>query len=213
MPGPIQAVLFDFDGTLVDSEPLHYDCWMQAVRPFGGGMEWAEYGNRLTGRTDHEAARILLAEAGHEPTEVLVREAMEAKRRAFNSRFRDELFIDHTTKEWMIQASTYLTLAVVSSSLRSEVQPLLEQEKILRYLAVVVCGDDVKRHKPDPEPYRLAFERISKTAGPIQVENCLAVEDSAAGVKSAQVAGMRVCKVAQPSEVLAVLEREPLHAS
>jgi len=171
-------------------------------------MDWPEYDNRLTGRTDHAAAQILLSEAGHEPTETLVRDAMEAKRNAFQGRFCHELSIHPQTREWITQASNYLTLAVVSSSLRSEVEPLLEQEKILPHLAVVVCGDDVKRHKPDPEPYRLAFERLSKTDGQIQVENCLAVEDSSASVKSAQAAGMKVCKVGAPSEVPAGLRRE-----
>ena len=52
-------------------------------------MGWAEYGKRLTGTTDREAARILLSEAGHEPTETLVRGALESKRNAFHSRFRD----------------------------------------------------------------------------------------------------------------------------
>ena len=170
-------------------------------------MGWAEYGKRLTGTTDREAARILLSEAGHEPTETLVRGALESKRNAFHSRFRDELSLDLPTKQW-IQASEHLLFAVVSSSLRSEVEPLLEQEGILPHLGVVICGDDVKRHKPDPEPYRLAFERLSGGNGQIQVENCLAVEDSLAGAESARAAGMKVCKVGSPSEVLAVLRRE-----
>ena len=210
MPAPFQAVFFDFDGTLVDSEPLHYDCWMQAVRPFGGGMDWPEYNKRLTGRTDLEAGRILLSEAGHKASETMIRRVLESKRKAFNSRFREELSIRSDIQQWIIQAANYLSLVVVSSSLRSEVEPLLDQEGILPHLAVVVCGDDVKRHKPDPEPYRLAFERVSEenaSKGPIQVENCLAVEDSSAGVDSARAAGMRVCQVASPGEVLGVLQK------
>ena len=202
---------FDFDGTLVDSEPLHYDCWMQAVRPFGGGMDWPEYNKRLTGRTDLEAGRILLSEASHEASETMIRRVLESKRKVFNSRFCEELSIRSDIQQWITQAASHLSLAVVSSSLRSEVEPLLDQQGILPHLAVVVCGDDVKRHKPDPEPYRLAFERVSDASsphGPIQVENCLAVEDSAAGVDSARAAGMRVCQVGSPSEVLAILELE-----
>ena len=71
-----------------------------------------------------------------------------------------------------------------------------------------MCGDEVKRHKPHPEPYRLAYERLAKTNGQIQIENCLAIEDSEAGAESAQAAGMKVRKVSAPSKVLAVLHQE-----
>ena len=118
MPAPIQAVFFDFDGTLVDSEPLHYDCWMQAVHPFGGGMDWPEYNKRLTGRTDLEASRILLSEAGHEASETMIRRVLESKRKAFNSRFREELSIRSDIQQWITQVANHLSLAVVSSSLR-----------------------------------------------------------------------------------------------
>ena len=209
MPAPtIEAVFLDFDGTLVDSEPLHYDCWMQAVRPFGGAMDWRQYNERLTGRSDLEAGRVLLSEAAHEPGETSIRQLLEAKRNAFHSRFCEELSIDPDIRKWITQAAYNLSLAVVSSGLRSEVQPLLEQEGILPYLDILVCGDDVKRHKPDPEPYLLAFERLSRVNGQIEVEKCLAVEDSEAGVESARAAGMRVCRVGSPAEVPAVLDRE-----
>jgi beta-phosphoglucomutase len=208
MAQPIQAVLFDFDGTLVDSEPLHYDCWMQAVRPFGGGMDWPQYNARFTGRSDYNAGQTLLQEAGHDPTEAIIRQVLEDKRRAFNSRFRQELSIGSDIRQWITQPSNKLLLAVVSSSHRSEVEPLLDQEGILSRLAVIVCGDDVQRHKPNPEPYRLAFQRLAKTNGQIQVKNCLAIEDSEAGAESAQAAGMKVCKVSAPSEVRAVLDLE-----
>ena len=176
-------------------------------------MDWPQYNKRLTGRSDLEVGRVLLSEAGHEPVERLIRQVLEAKRNAFHSRFCEELSIGQNIRKWITQATHNLPLAVISSSLRSEVQPLPAQEGILPYLDIVICGDDVKRHKPDPEPYLLAFERLSKLTGKIghgqlEVENRLAVEDSEAGVESARAAGMRVCRVGSPNEVLAVLDRE-----
>ena len=208
MSGPIQAVLFDFDGTLVDSEPLHYDCWMQAVRPFGGGMDWGRYTQQLTGRTDLEAGRILLSEAGHEPTEERIREVLQVKRTAFHDRFCDELSIPSDIKEWIDQSPACLSLAVVSSSLRSEVEPLLAQAGVLSSLDTVVCGDDVHRHKPDPEPYLLAIERLSGDGKVIHPQNCLVFEDSAAGVAAAQAAGMTVFQVSATDELLPVLREQ-----
>ncbi len=116
MPAPtIEAVFLDFDGTLVDSEHLHYDCWMQTVRPFGGGMDWPQYNERLTGRTDLEAGRVLLSEAGHEPGETSIRQVLEAKRNAFHSRFCVELSIgDVSVQEG--DAGTSTALFTVSRS-------------------------------------------------------------------------------------------------
>ena len=55
----IAAIFFDFDGVLVESEPLHYRCWMEVVRPHGGYTDWAEYNCTLTGHTDREAANTV----------------------------------------------------------------------------------------------------------------------------------------------------------
>ena len=166
------------------------------------------YTQRLTGRTDVEAGRILLSEAGHEPTAERIREVLQVKRTAFHDRFCDELSIRSEIKKWVDQTSAYLSLAVVSSSLRSEVEPLLAQAGILSSLDIVVCGDDVHRHKPDPEPYLLALERLSGDGKAIHPQNCLVFEDSAAGVTAARAAGMTVFQVFATDELLPMLREE-----
>ncbi len=62
-------------------------------------MDWPEYNARFTGRTDFQAGQTLLREAGHDPTDASVREVLESKRRAFNSRFQQELSIEPDLKE------------------------------------------------------------------------------------------------------------------
>ncbi len=66
MTDPIHAVLLDFDGTLVDSEPLHYEAWLHAVKPHGGWTDWPDYVARFVGKTDRWAARTFLENAGGE---------------------------------------------------------------------------------------------------------------------------------------------------
>ena len=166
------------------------------------------YTQRLTGRTDLEAGRILLSEAGHEPTEERIGEVLQVKRAAFHDRFCDELSIPFEIKQWLDQTFTYLSLAVVSSSLRSEVEPLLAQTGVLSSLDTLVCGDDVQRHKPDPEPYLLALERLSRGGKAIHPRNCLVFEDSEAGVAAARAAGMTVFQVSAPDELLSALREQ-----
>ena len=211
----IRAVFFDFDGTLVDSERLHYECWMDAVKPFGGHITWPEYYQRLTGRSDRDAGLLLLTRAGHEPTEDHLTSACQAKTRAYLARFLDELMIEKSVTSWIRNTSDYLHIGVVTSSGEHEVAPVLVKCGIYNSLSLAVYGNDVKSLKPDPEPYLLAMQRATKAAQTqgeraITKEQCLAFEDSEAGISSAVAAGLRVVKVGSPKEVREILAKEGL---
>ena len=91
-------------------------------------------------------------------------------------------------------------LAVVSSSSCSEIEPMLEAGGLRRYFQTVVGGENVKRHKPAPDPYLLAAERLGVSAA-------LVVEDSAAGIASGHAAGFEVLAVKHPTEVPALVGR------
>jgi HAD superfamily hydrolase (TIGR01509 family) len=91
-------------------------------------------------------------------------------------------------------------LGVVSSSSRTEIEPLLEAVGIRPYLSVLVCGGDVQRHKPAPEPYLLAGERLG-------IKRALVIEDSAPGMASARAAGFDVLRIADPAQMMADVRR------
>src|SRR5436189_324801 len=94
-------------------------------------------------------------------------------------------------------------MAVVSSSSCVEIEPILVASGMREYFETIVGGDSVKRHKPAPEPYLLAAERLGVTSA-------LVIEDSAAGIASGQAAGFEVIAVTHPREVAGVV-RERLH--
>lgn len=209
-PPNIRAVLFDFDGVLVDSEPLHYRCWMDVIKPYGAHMPWPEYNRRLTGKTDLIAAEILLTGAGKSPTPESKRQACDTKRAAFQARFREELTILPELQHWIRQSPRHLNIGVVSSSMTSEVEPLLIKTEIRRHLDILICGDHVLRHKPDPEPYLTALKRLNNgSSQPIKPQQCLVIEDSEAGIAAGTAAGMQVKPVKSTAEVMPAL-REAL---
>ena len=211
----IRAVFFDFDGTLVDSERLHYESWLDAVRPQGGHIEWPEYKQLVTGRSDREAGSLLLSRAGVEPTTDLVENACRIKTQRYKARFLDELTIEESVASWIRKSPETLHVGVVTSSSEHEVAPILIKEDVRESLSLLVCGNQVQNLKPNPEPYLLALECATAAAqahghAPITRSECLALEDSEAGITAARASGLRVAEVSSPGEVWGILMAEGL---
>ncbi len=207
MPATIRAIFFDFDGTLVDSEPLHHECWSEAVRPFGAAVGWEDYQRRFVGVSDRAAGRTLLTEAGHHPSEELLKRVCDAKHSAYRARCPALAITDEICTS-IHYHSSHLPLGVVSSSITLEVQPVLEKAAIQNSLKVVVCGQHLARFKPDPEPYLLALRLLDNNSHSIRAEHCLVFEDSDAGMAAATNAGMRVRRVAAPEQLPELLRDE-----
>lgn len=210
-PRNIQAILLDFDGTLVDSEFLHYDCWSRAVAPYGAKIGWEDYQRRLVGRTDIEAGKILLSEAGHNPTTELVSAVCAVKHEGYRARFCQELRIDEGILDWIYKMSNNLCLGLVSSSFTQEILPYLVQKEIHSSFDFFVFGDHVSRHKPHPEPYHKALEYLNHNGLPDARETSIVFEDSDSGVASAEAAGLYVRRVRSPWELLPAILEELEH--
>jgi HAD superfamily hydrolase (TIGR01509 family) len=195
------AVLFDFDGVLVDSEPVHYACWREILEPFGITLDWDTYCATCIGVADRAMLQRLCGQL--DPPLELERLYAEypRKKAMFRSRMLEYCLIGADTRRLIERLSGDYKLAVVTSSGRSEVEPILDAAGVLPRFHTVVYGDDVREHKPSPEPYRAAMKRLGAQAG-------LVVEDSQAGVASARSAGLDVIAVpAQPDMCGLVLAR------
>lgn len=187
------AILFDFDGVLVDSEPLHWRCWAEIVRPFGIDFDWETYQRIAIGVADRQVMQLLAAMAKPPVDPRVFHEKFPLKQKMY----LDLLFSSPnvpTDLPLLLKELDPLQLAVVTSSYRSEVEPVLIKMGIRPFFAAVIDSDDVSEHKPSPEPYLLAARRLG-------ARHPLVVEDSAAGVASARAAGFEVLRVAHPSEV------------
>jgi beta-phosphoglucomutase len=187
-----EAVLFDFDGVLVDSEPVHFACWRDVLEPLGIKLDWQTYSRRCIGVSDR-AMLEMLALQRVPPVEVEQLWAKyPVKKEMFRMRMTETLPLATEIRELLSSLHSDFKLAVVSSSGRSEVEPLLERVDLRRFLDAVICGEDVMRHKPAPEPYLLVARRLN-------VSRALVVEDSQAGMESARAAGFEAVQVCNPS--------------
>jgi beta-phosphoglucomutase len=201
---PYEAILFDFDGVLVDSEPVHFGCWQEILQSFDLHLDWETYRTYGIGVSDRDLMSLICQRAGR-PLEVdrLLAE-YPRKRVMFRDRMLERQVFPAGVLELLPQLHAY-QLAVVTSSGQSEVEPLLRDAGIHDFFRTVVYGGDVKKLKPAPDPYLLAVKRLG-------VNRALALEDSDAGEASARAAGLDVLRVRSPAE-MPVLLRERIELS
>jgi beta-phosphoglucomutase len=188
-----EAILFDFDGTLLDTEPVHWACWAEVLASVGLTLTWEYYRDYGIGIDDREMLRML-AEAANPPQDWDRLWALyPAKRQLFQQRMAQPEF-DPALMELLRQLEGTYKLGVVSSSACGEIEPILLAGGLRQFFGTVVGGGDVTMQKPSPEPYLLAAERL-------RVSQALVLEDSAAGIASGRAAGFEVIPVKHPSEV------------
>ena len=194
----IDSILFDFDGVLADTEPVHCACWAEVLATKGVTLEWDAYRRRYIGIDDRDMLRMLAAEASRPvPWEELWK-LYPAKKELFRSRTLSAPPFDAQLRPFLNGLDDRYALAVVSSSSCSEIEPMLEAGGLRRYFQTVVGGENVKHHKPAPDPYLLAAERMN-------IRAALVVEDSEAGLASGRAAGFEVLAVRRPADVPALV--------
>jgi beta-phosphoglucomutase len=183
------AILFDFDGVLIDSEPVHYACWREVMEKLGVALDWETYDSKIRG---HSAARLvnMLCALADPP---LAHEQVSAYYQFKNDRFRDHVLADPGTlmsvavKE-LLDELRGRKLAVVSSARQGHVYAILDALGLRDRFETLVCREDVETLKPSPEPYLTAARRMGVT-------NPLVVEDSDAGAESGRAAGFEVLMI------------------
>jgi HAD superfamily hydrolase (TIGR01509 family) len=188
--GDFKAYLFDCDGTVADSMPLHYIAWSQALGEWGCTFTEERF-YELGGLPIVEIIDLMGREQGVEMPTALV-----AKR-------KEELYFEYLPRlqcvpevlEHIERQRGRIPFAVVSGSTRDSVEASLRAIGLLDRFAVLVCAGDYKKSKPDPEPFLIAAERLG-----VSPENCLVFEDTQMGINAAIAAGMASVRVPPPWE-------------
>jgi len=182
LPDPIRAAIFDMDGTLIDSESAQHHAYVQSGQALGWPLSDAVL-EAMVGVNRDANERMLTETLGpdfplrqfYEDADVLFEASIAAD---LPLRPGAELILDHFRKAGV-------PLALCTSTIGGLAQQRLQQAGLLDYFDVVVTRSDVTNAKPHPEPYLLAASRLG-----IDPADCVAVEDSVAGVRSATAAGI-----------------------
>lgn len=181
----IRGLVFDLDGVLIDSEPLHFRATQEILAAHGVPLTDQDYFGRLVALTDVELFGRLLADRPD-----LVPRAVAEKQARYRVLAQGGLPAFRDGVGLVERSAGRVPLAVATGATREEAEGALRSLGIRdRFVALVTC-EDTARGKPDPAPYRLAAARLG-----LPPEGCLAVEDTVDGIRAARAAGMRCVAV------------------
>jgi beta-phosphoglucomutase len=195
----LQAIVFDFDGIIVDTEKLHWRGFQQILEPLGLDIPWEHYLEVYVGFDDRDAYRCAFKEGGRSLSDEQLRELIDEKAEAFADLVRDtEIEAYPGVVELIREIDGVLPLGLCTGALASDVAPILKRLGITDCFDVLVSADMVSHSKPDPECYQMTIQKLQAIypdAG-IQPGNGLAFEDTLTGIRSAMGAGITTWGVA-----------------
>lgn len=190
------AVVFDFDGVLVDSEGFHFHAYRNVLQSLGVTLTKAQYYDRYLPYDDAGAFRAMARDFHLPLSDTVLDDWIRAKATHFARLAGDGVVLLPGAREVIERTAAAFPIAIASGASRHEILDVLHREQLLSLFPVVVAAEDAPASKPDPAPYRLAVERLGAHHGmALAPRHCVAIEDSRGGLQSARAAGLRTVAV------------------
>ena len=203
----LRALIFDFNGIIVDDEPIHFELFKQVLAEEGIKLTEADYYARYLGFDDRGAFTAAYREHGRSLDEKLLARLIDRKTIYYQSEIRSKVRIFPGVEKLVTTLVPVLPLAVASGALRQEIETILSAAGLLKHFAVIISAEDVDHGKPEPEIFLKALARLNaqvEDGDPIDAADCLVIEDSKEGIRGARRAGMKCLAVSNshPIELL-----------
>jgi len=194
----LTAIIFDFDGVIADTEPLHFAGFRQTLAEIGISLTESDYYANYLGCDDRGCFITALTAHQHPTDPSGLAQLMQRKAHAYLESVKDHLVIFPGVREFVREAAAAYPLAIASGALRHEIEVILEQAGLQKEFLHITSAEDVTRGKPDPQPFLQALTGLNRQRREqaITAESCLVIEDSIPGVRGAKTAGMKVLAVA-----------------
>jgi len=191
----IQAILFDFNGVIIDDEPVQMSAYRDVLREQGIELCESDYYGAL-GMDDKTFVRAQFERAGQTLTDDILKIVLDAKGVRHRKLIEDELPLFPGVVTFLKANAREFSLGLVSMASAAEIQYVLERARLLSFFSVIVTAEDVNVCKPAPDCYLTALKRLNEIrAGeggqPLRADECLVIEDSPPGIESGRQAGMR----------------------
>jgi beta-phosphoglucomutase len=196
MSRALQAIVFDFDGVIANSEPLHLTAFQQALTEEGIELSPAEYYARYLGYDDVGFFQELAKDRGLTMSSAHVKTLVARKGEQMHELLRSGTVLFPGAIELIRNAAAVVPIAIASGAMRNEIDEVIDAAGVSDLFSTIVAAGDTPQSKPSPAPYQLALERLRETSGRnIDPRRAVAIEDSKWGLESAQGAGLRLVGV------------------
>lgn len=188
----LSAVIFDFDGIIVDSEPMHFRAFNEVLKPFDVEIPWEDYIGTYIGFDDRDTFKCVVKANRKKIASREIHKLIEAKAEVFQRFVQNgEAKPLPGAVELIKSLPPRLPVGLCSGALREDIDPIIGSLGIDNAFNQIVTAEDTPRSKPDSAPYRLAAEKL----GLDDPSRAVAIEDTPAGIASAQGAGLKVLAV------------------
>jgi beta-phosphoglucomutase len=181
------AILFDFNGVIIDDEPQHCDALIATLAEYGYPLDRDTYYRDYLGFDDRECFRFTFARGGDQVEESRLQEAIERKNQHYERALRADMRLVPGAVDFVEAAALDgHQLAIVSGALRREIELVLKLSGLAPHFSEIVAAEDVTACKPDPQGFNRAREALV-----IPAARCVVIEDSLPGLAAARAAGLR----------------------
>ncbi len=193
----LRAIVFDFDGVIANSEPLHLRAYRDVLADCGVTLTEADYYSHYLGYDDQGVFEAIAAQWDTAWRPDRIADLIRRKARRLEELERDGPGLFPGAEAAIHAAAEAMPIAIASGALGPEIRRVLDRANLTRHFTAIVSAEDTAASKPAPDPYLRALERLSAAHGPLLPGDCVAVEDSCWGLESARAAGLRTLAVAQ----------------
>jgi beta-phosphoglucomutase len=191
----LAAVVFDFDGVMVNTEPLHFAAFREILGTKGMAFNWEEYVSCYLGFDDRDVFKKVFKKGGRILIRAELSKLILAKALAFQRLAKEKGAQPFPGVASLIESlAGKVPLALCSGAVKSDIEPILRKFGFDRVFDAIVTAEDVSASKPDPASYVLALKRLTKAfpSEKIVADRCVAIEDTPAGIDAARGAGLLV---------------------
>ena len=192
MTAALQGIVFDFDGVIADSEPLHLRAFQQTLAEEGIELSAADYYARYLGYDDVGMMQVLAANRGMAMSHQHITSLVARKGATLQQMLHDGHVLFPGAVEFIRSAAAEVPIAIASGAMKHEIVEIIGTAGVGGLFTAIVAAGDTPESKPSPAPYLLAFARLREGSGrDLDPRRCVAIEDSRWGLESAQGAGLR----------------------
>jgi beta-phosphoglucomutase len=193
----LQAVIFDFDGVITDSEILHLRAFNRVLAQYGIEITTKDYYKEYLGLTDVDCFNLVAERNRPALDGQKIENLVQQKNRIFEDLAQTEGRIIEGVRDFLqMLAENNVPMAICSGAVRAEIELILEQARLRHFFALIVSAEQVTKGKPHPEGFLLTLQELNNNRRPlITAEQCVVIEDSHWGLEAAKKAGMHTVAV------------------